>query len=129
MDTETIQAIMMEVPGTWASIINSQYQKMLREFQNAVKYHEESLEKLEAPVLQPPYLPNRNILAHASLTARPTSTSLGGPKILELLRFPRMIVISLLGKPPTLWARDLVDIVEAGSIGIMSVDIRERERN
>ena len=41
-DTETIQAIMMEVPGTWASIINPQYQKTLREFQNAVEYHEES---------------------------------------------------------------------------------------
>ena len=51
-DTETIQAIMMEVSGTWASIINPQYQKMLREFQNVVKYHEESLEKLEAPILQ-----------------------------------------------------------------------------
>ena len=58
MDTEMIQAIMMEVPGTWASIINPQYQKTLREFQNAVKYHEESLEKLEVPVLQPPCLPN-----------------------------------------------------------------------
>ena len=58
MDTETIQAIMMEVPRTWASIINPQYQKMLREFQNAVKYHKESLEKLEAPVLQPPRSPN-----------------------------------------------------------------------
>ena len=57
-DTETIQAIMMEVPGTWASIINPQYQKMLREFQRAIKYHEESLEKLEAPVLQPPRLPS-----------------------------------------------------------------------
>ena len=57
-DTETIQAIMMEVPGTWASIINPQYQKMLREFQNAIKYHKESLEKLEAPVLQPLPLPN-----------------------------------------------------------------------
>jgi hypothetical protein len=41
-DTNTIQAIMMEVPGTWASIINPQYQKTLREFQNTVKYHEES---------------------------------------------------------------------------------------
>ena len=58
-DTETIQAIMMEVTGTWASIINPQYQKMLREFQNTVKYHEESLEKLEAPVLQPSHLPNQ----------------------------------------------------------------------
>ena len=58
MDTETIQAIMMEVPGTWASIINPQYQQTLREFQNAIKYHEESLEKLEAPVLQPLRLPN-----------------------------------------------------------------------
>ena len=59
MDTETIQTIMMEVPGTWASIINPQYQKMLREFQNAIKYHEESLKKLEAPILQPHSLPNR----------------------------------------------------------------------
>ena len=32
---------------------------MFREFQNSIKYHEESLEKLEAPVLQPPCLPNR----------------------------------------------------------------------
>ena len=57
-DTETIQAIMMEVPGMWASIINPQYQKMLREFQNIIQYHEESLKKLEAPILQPPCLPN-----------------------------------------------------------------------
>ena len=40
-DTETIQAIMEEVPGSWASTINLQYQKTLKEFQNAVKYHEE----------------------------------------------------------------------------------------
>ena len=45
-DTETIQAIKMEVPGTWASIINPQYQKMLREFQNTIKYHEEFFKKL-----------------------------------------------------------------------------------
>jgi hypothetical protein len=57
-DTETIQAIMEEVSGTWASIINPQYQKTIREFQNAVKYHEESLEKLEPPVSQPSCLPN-----------------------------------------------------------------------
>ena len=59
MDTEMIQAIMMEVSGTWASIINPQYQKTLSEFQNAVKYNEESLEKLEVSVLQPPRLLNR----------------------------------------------------------------------
>ena len=57
-DNEVIQAIMMEVPGTWASIINPQYQKALRKFQNTVKYYEESLEKLEVPILQPPCLPN-----------------------------------------------------------------------
>ena len=45
-DTETIQAIMMEVPGTWASIINPQYQKTLREFQNTIKYHKEFFKKL-----------------------------------------------------------------------------------
>ena len=70
MDTEMIQAIMMEVPGTWASIINSQYQKMLRKFQNAVKYHEESLENLEAPVLQPPHLPNREYTSACLLRYR-----------------------------------------------------------
>jgi hypothetical protein len=43
---------MMEVPRTWASIINPQYQITLREFQNTVKYHEESLEKLEEPIFQ-----------------------------------------------------------------------------
>ena len=32
---------------------------MLREFQNTIKYHKESLEKLEAPILQPPRLHNR----------------------------------------------------------------------
>ena len=58
MDTETIQAIMMEVPGMWASIINPQYQKTLREFQNTVRYHDESLKKLEARILQPPHLSN-----------------------------------------------------------------------
>ena len=58
-DTETIQAIMEEVPGSWASIINPQYQKTIREFQNVVKYHRESLEKLEPPVSQPSRLPNR----------------------------------------------------------------------
>ena len=52
-DTETIQAIIQEVPGSWASIINPQYQKTLQEFQNAVKYHEESLENLEQTVSQP----------------------------------------------------------------------------
>src|SRR6202050_1884845 len=50
---------MEEVPSSWASIINPQYKKTLREFQNAVKYHEESLEKLEPLVSQPHYLPNQ----------------------------------------------------------------------
>ena len=58
-DTEMIQAIMEEVPGSWASVINPQYQKTIREFQNAVKYHEESLEKLEPTISQPQRLPNQ----------------------------------------------------------------------
>ena len=58
-DTETIQSIMEEVPSSWASIIHLQYQKTLREFQNAIIYHEESLKKLEVPVSQPHRLPNR----------------------------------------------------------------------
>ena len=58
-DTETIQAIMEEVPGSWAFIINPQYHKTIREFQNTVKYHKESLEKLEPLVSQPSRLPNQ----------------------------------------------------------------------
>src|SRR5882762_7584186 len=42
-DSETIQAIMEEVPDSWASILNPQYLKTIMEFQNAVKYHEETL--------------------------------------------------------------------------------------
>ena len=48
-ETETIKAIMSEVPDTWTSIINPQYTKTLLDFQNSVKYHEESLEKLGYP--------------------------------------------------------------------------------
>src|ERR1700683_4270317 len=58
-DTEMVRAIMQEVPDSWASVINPQYQSTIREFQNAVKYHEESLEKLEPPVSQPLRLPNQ----------------------------------------------------------------------
>ena len=100
-DTETIQAIMMEVPGTWASIINPQYQKTLREFQNAIKYYEESLEKLEVPVLQPPRFPNREYTSARFPYRKANVNLIGWSKILEPLRFPRMIVTSLLGKPPT----------------------------
>ena len=58
-NTETIQAIMAEVPKTWASIIDPQYQKTFKEFPNLIKYREEFLEKLEAPVSQPLRLPNQ----------------------------------------------------------------------
>jgi hypothetical protein len=59
-DSETIQAIMEEVPDSWASILNPQYLKSIMEFQNAVKYHEETLAKLESPTPpQPQRLPNR----------------------------------------------------------------------
>jgi hypothetical protein len=68
---------------------------MLREFQNTVKYHEESLKKLEVPILQPPCLPNWE---YASV------------------HFPHCRA----NVNPVRW--DLVGIVEAGSIGIMSVD-------
>jgi hypothetical protein len=59
-DSETIQAIMEEVPNSWASILNPQYLKSIMEFQNTVKYHEETLVKLESPTPQQPQcLPNR----------------------------------------------------------------------
>jgi len=58
-DLETIQAIMEQVPDSWASILNPQYLKSIMEFQNTVKYHEETLAKLESPTPpQPQRLPN-----------------------------------------------------------------------
>ena len=123
MDTKTIQAIMMEVPGTWASIINPQYQKMLREFQNTIKYHEESLEKLEAPVLQPPSLPNREYTSARFSYRRANINIVGWSKNVGTPSFPKDDSNVSPRKTPTSWARDLGDIAEAGSIGIMSVDI------
>jgi len=59
-NSETIQAIMEEVPDLWASILNPQYLKSIMKFQNAVKYHEETLAKLESPMPpQPQCLPNQ----------------------------------------------------------------------
>ena len=52
-DTETIKLLWQKCPRTWSSMINPQYQKTLREFQNIVKYHEESLKKLESPSPNP----------------------------------------------------------------------------
>jgi hypothetical protein len=51
---------MEEVPDLWASILNPQYLKSIVEFRNAVKYHEETLAKLELPMPpQPQHLPNQ----------------------------------------------------------------------
>ena len=89
MDTETIQAIMMEVPGMFASIINPQYQKTLRKFQNVVKYHEESLEKLEAPILQPPCLPKWEYVSTCFSYHRANINLVRWPKNIETLSFPK----------------------------------------
>jgi hypothetical protein len=49
---------MEEVPDSWASILNPQYLKSITEFQDTVKYHEETLAKLESPMpLQQQHLP------------------------------------------------------------------------
>lgn len=45
-DQETIQVIMEEAPDTWATVLNAQGYRTIEEFQNAVKYHEDSLAKL-----------------------------------------------------------------------------------
>ena len=79
----------MEVPGTWASIINPQYQKTLREFQNAIKYHEESLEKLEVPVLQPPRLPNREYTSACFPYRKANVNLVGWSKIFGTPLFPK----------------------------------------
>jgi hypothetical protein len=49
-DLDTIQAIMEEVPNSWASILNPQCLKSIIEFKNVVKYHEKTLAKLESPI-------------------------------------------------------------------------------
>jgi len=85
-DTETIQAIMEEVPGTWASIINPQYQKTTREFQNT---DEESLEKLEPPVFQPSRLPNQEY-SSSQLPYRKANVNLvSWSKNIGTLQFPK----------------------------------------
>ena len=51
---------MEEVHDSWASILNPRYLKSIMEFQNSVKYHEETLAKIESPMpLQPQRLPNQ----------------------------------------------------------------------
>ena len=103
-DTETIQAIMMEVPGMWASIINPQYQKMLREFQNTVKYHEESLKKLEAPVLQPPHLPSQEYTSACFPYCRANVNLVGWSKNIGTPFFPKDDSNVSPRKTPTPWA-------------------------
>src|ERR1700729_3055446 len=50
---------MKEVLNSWVSILNSQYHKTILEFQNVVKYHEETLAKIDrSSNSQPPCLPN-----------------------------------------------------------------------
>lgn len=42
-DTETICLVMAEAPDVWQSILNVQFYTTITEFQNAVKFHEETL--------------------------------------------------------------------------------------
>jgi hypothetical protein len=82
INSETIQAIMEEVPDSWASILNPQYLKFIMEFQNTVKYHEETLAKLESPMpLQPQCLPNQEFLNNQFPFQKANLILLDGQKI------------------------------------------------
>ena len=91
-------------PWNVASIINPQYQKTLREFQNAVKYHEESLEKLEAPVLQPPRLPNREYTSARFPYRKANVNLVGWSKNIGTPSFPKDDSNISPRKPPIWWA-------------------------
>ena len=45
-DTELIQLVMESVPSTWHSILHTGFMKTFTQFQNAVKYYEETLLKM-----------------------------------------------------------------------------------
>jgi len=51
-DTELIQVIMESVPDTWHSILHTSFMKTFTEFQNSVKYHEDTLSKFSSGDLQ-----------------------------------------------------------------------------
>jgi len=42
-DVELIMEVMSGAPAMWASVIHTQYHSSFAEFQNAVKYHEDTL--------------------------------------------------------------------------------------
>jgi hypothetical protein len=81
---------MEEVPDSWASILNSQYLKSIMEFQNAVKYHEETLVKLESPTPQQPQcLPNREF-SNSQFPYRKANVNLvGWSKNIGTPQFPK----------------------------------------
>ena len=80
---------MEEVPGSWASIINPRYQKTIREFQNAVKYHKESLKRLEPPVSQPNRLPNWEYSNSQFPYCKVHINLVGWSKNIRTLQFPK----------------------------------------
>lgn len=59
-DSGTIRAIMEESPDPWSSILQPQFQKTILEFQNSVKYHEESLIRAAAPLVALPVAHSSN---------------------------------------------------------------------
>lgn len=57
-DTKTICLVMAEAPDVWQSILNVQFYTTITEFQNAVKFHEETLTRLTPGNAFPTQLPN-----------------------------------------------------------------------
>jgi hypothetical protein len=57
-DSETIRLVMAEAPDIWQSILNVQFYSTITEFQNAVKFHEETLTRLTPGNAIPTQLPN-----------------------------------------------------------------------
>jgi len=128
-NSETIQAIMEEVPNSWASILNPQYLKSIMEFQNTVKYHEETLAKLESPM--PPQsqcLPNQefsnNQFPHqkANVNLVRWSKNIGTPQ------FPKDDMNVSPRRTPESIGAHLVGIAVVAFIGIMNASIPGKVR-
>jgi hypothetical protein len=63
-DSETIRLVMAEAPDVWQSILNVQFYSTITEFQNAVKFHEDTLIRLTPGGSIPTHLPGSGFVSH-----------------------------------------------------------------
>jgi hypothetical protein len=62
-DSETIRLVMAEAPDVWQSILNVQFYSTITEFQNAVKFHEDTLIRLTPGGSIPTHLPGSGFVS------------------------------------------------------------------